>query len=605
MPEFTLDDAMKFLLEEGDAFIEDKVKRYGALRLPHGCDEAEQCTAILNTLKDYAKRTDPPRPFSIAVFGPPGSGKSFTVKQLAKAAGDFGPPEEINLSQIGNPEELTKRMAEILDPEAGNATRLIFFDEFDCALNGKSLGWLRWFLAPMQDGVFLYSGKAFPVGQAVFVFAGGTADCYQDFKDRHREYFVKVKGPDFVSRLRGILDIEGLNTPSDYRILRRSLVLQHLLGKRSEGLKSQDGTLKIDKGLLRSLLAVGRYKHGARSLEALLDMCTLTGAPRFEPDSLPPVRLRPLHVDRGPMATLTVGISAGGEADYKFHKKLATALLERGATLAYSGDLRKEEENGILDAMIEVEQERPSDLVPPPRKCIQSFLADPIFKKSGIEDHLEKYEDSVDFHRMETLREDELASLNLPPFEWFSAREKPYKPKNQLAWALSLFRMRLTLVQEIDALVVAAGKTTGSSGRFPGIAEEVMLALAFNVPVYIIGMSKGAAWAVGNLMGLSWIYHGIPDCLLEESHRETHPDYDGFKKKLEEWSAKFDVAYKSDLPTTYDGLRQFLVERAPGKPGWPDNGLTVRENRDLFNADKAKRCIELVTRGLLRLEWKK
>jgi hypothetical protein len=36
---------------------------------------------------------------------------------------------------------------------------LVFFDEFDCALEGKQLGWLKYFLAPMQDGLFYKYSK--------------------------------------------------------------------------------------------------------------------------------------------------------------------------------------------------------------------------------------------------------------------------------------------------------------------------------------------------------------------------------------------------------------------------------------------------------------
>jgi len=42
-------------------------------------------------------------------------------------------------------------------------------------------------------------------------------------------------------------------------------------------------------------------------------------------------------------------------------------------------------------------------------------------------------------------------------------------------------------------------------------------------------------------------------------------------------------------------------ERAPGSPGWPDNGLTLRENRELFNTNDAERCISLVVQGFSHL----
>ena len=53
---------------------------------------------------------------------------------------------------------------------------LVFWDEFDTALEGQPLGWLRYFLAPMQDGAFQDGQITHPIGRAIFVFAGGTAE---------------------------------------------------------------------------------------------------------------------------------------------------------------------------------------------------------------------------------------------------------------------------------------------------------------------------------------------------------------------------------------------------------------------------------------------
>ena len=42
-------------------------------------------------------------------------------------------------------------------------------------------GWLRYFLAPMQDGKFLQGEMAHPIGKAIFVFAGGTSWTLDNF----------------------------------------------------------------------------------------------------------------------------------------------------------------------------------------------------------------------------------------------------------------------------------------------------------------------------------------------------------------------------------------------------------------------------------------
>src|SRR5437868_221168 len=101
--------------------------------------------------------------------------------------------------------------------------------------------------------------------------------------------------------------------------------------------------------------------------------------------------------------------------------------------------------------------------------------------------------------------------------------------------------MRVRFIRAIDALIVVGGKrglepelTKDSDqtavepvktdelpwGRFPGVAEEVMLALAFKKPVYIIGMLQGAAKDVGILLGLSNTQLYTSSCLPQPSHGE-------------------------------------------------------------------------------------
>jgi hypothetical protein len=87
-------------------------------------------------------------------------------------------------------------------------TPVFFFDEFDASLNDTPLGWLRWFLGPMQDGKLLADGRELIIGKAIFMFAGGTAESLDKF-DRRAQSDIGVyrarKVPDFVSRLRGPL----------------------------------------------------------------------------------------------------------------------------------------------------------------------------------------------------------------------------------------------------------------------------------------------------------------------------------------------------------------------------------------------------------------
>jgi hypothetical protein len=111
---------------------------------------------------------------------------------------------------------------------------LVFWDEFDSAREGRPLGWLASFLAPMQDGTFVEQGAVRPIGAAVFVFAGGTHATMGAFKDRAVEH-AAAKATDFLSRLRGFVDTLGPNPagPEDETYpLRRALLLRAIVSGR-------------------------------------------------------------------------------------------------------------------------------------------------------------------------------------------------------------------------------------------------------------------------------------------------------------------------------------------------------------------------------------
>ena len=112
--------------------------------------EAEQFDSTLKLIGQYVQQISPKRPLCIGVFGPPGSGKSFTVKQIVKAAESASkvemPTRTFNLTQIPSPRELSELLGQSI-ASAKNVVPVLFFDEFDAPLDGSSLGWLSWFLS--------------------------------------------------------------------------------------------------------------------------------------------------------------------------------------------------------------------------------------------------------------------------------------------------------------------------------------------------------------------------------------------------------------------------------------------------------------------------
>ena len=320
MPGVDLEELAGDLVRQGnaEALRGVPVGQFGKLRTADRA-EIEGFRSVRNLMKEYLSGTTG-RPLSVAVFGTPGSGKSFAVTEVAadvakSLAGDakIG-PLEFNLSQFRSPEDLCHAFHLVRDRVLKGEMPLVFFDEFDSAFEGADLGWLKYFLAPMQDGEFREGEAKHPIGRAIFVFAGGTRSSFAEFaaepastdpegtpgQYEAAEHFKAVKGPDFVSRLRGYVNIAGPNPtgPNEVEyIVRRAILLRSLIERKAKQLKDSRGNVRIDDGVLRALLRVPFYKHGARSMEAILDMSLLAGQTCWEPDALPPAAQLALQVD--------------------------------------------------------------------------------------------------------------------------------------------------------------------------------------------------------------------------------------------------------------------------------------------------------------------
>ena len=271
-------------------FEEFRIFHVGNLRTTDPA-ELDPVITLQNVMDSYVSKETFQRPLCIGVFGPPGSGKSFSVKEVARVISnkfELNPFDffEFNMTQFNGPEEINSAIEPIRASVARGKVPIVFWDEFDCRYDNHEFGYLRYFLPSMQDGVTFVHGTPYYIGRSIFVFAGGVKSSWAGMeellnqKDDDAVQLVKtLKIPDFMSRLRVVLDIDGIEI--DDELLQESIserqleCLHRILLKRAFIIAHQMDThwkkaaRKTSGLLLRLLLA--RYKFGARSIEAVIE----------------------------------------------------------------------------------------------------------------------------------------------------------------------------------------------------------------------------------------------------------------------------------------------------------------------------------------------
>ncbi len=294
--------------------------------------EIEGLRNIKQLVLAYNRDKGENKPLSFAVFGSPGSGKSFIVKQLEKGIHISNTSFlEFNLSQFSNPEDIIGALHQVRDEVLEGNLPFVFWDEFD----SKQYMWLQYLLAPMQDGKFQEAQITHSIGRCIFIFAGGTSNNFDHFghpepnkpvlrhstdiekykleldeyKEKYRNFdnFKLKKGPDFKSRLNGYLNIMGPNQEYSYNEktekwdipntsdicypIRRAILFNAISGFK---VSKND----VDSSLLNAILKIPKYKHGARSFEKVIKSIFQDSNGKMLRSNLPPDTLLNSHVDK-------------------------------------------------------------------------------------------------------------------------------------------------------------------------------------------------------------------------------------------------------------------------------------------------------------------
>lgn len=272
-----------------------------------------------------------------------------------------------------------------------------------------------------------------------------------------------------------------------------------------------------------------------------------------------------------------------------FMYEVARTLYRCGASISYGGHLRNEGFTvASLQHLIDEQQSAIED------QRIQSYIAWPLncrpsASDDGLQDDFLKFAEIIDLP---------------PPDEFPGAKHEFLDAKtvpNRYYWFRSLTEMRQKMNSEIHARVVLGGKLRGFVGRYPGVVEEVLIAIGTKTPLYLCGGFGGAAGALAQL------------CL-----GKTAPELDLFSPYADDQYATSASYYEAatavklgrilDSATPYGRFVGYSVDypllcefiRVIGIGGL-NNGLTAEENRILFETPSLDEIRMLILSGLARL----
>jgi hypothetical protein len=168
---------------------------------------SEQAVRVVlyELIEPYSSGESRQPPLSIVVFGYRWSAAHSVIVQAAKSVchGELA-VLRFNLTEFAGSKDLFGAFQKVMQLGSSKQMPLVFWENFDTALEGQPRGWLKFFLAPMHDGEFVFDQTRCAFGKAIFVFASNTHDRFSDWQresERKAGEWKETKEPDFISRL--------------------------------------------------------------------------------------------------------------------------------------------------------------------------------------------------------------------------------------------------------------------------------------------------------------------------------------------------------------------------------------------------------------------
>lgn len=255
-------------------------------------------------------------PTCIGVFGPAGSGKTFTATNLADHLGRDRPHTKFTFDARSMKEEqFVAACQSIRDASATGSLPVVIFKNFGAVLESES-PLLNSFLTVVNSGTFIDQGNERQLGHAVLFFSidqepvdsdSAPTPVATEFTLRRRpttpsaaewNKMYSDESP-LLDSLHGIVNILGPNsTGKDDRTfaIRRAMMLRQIL-KQTYPHMCVNGIISFDDAVLHALLLTPKFKQGLNSLEKIISTSRLSHRTKFDVSALPPEEQIQLHVD--------------------------------------------------------------------------------------------------------------------------------------------------------------------------------------------------------------------------------------------------------------------------------------------------------------------
>ncbi len=243
-----------------------------------------------------------------------------------------------------------------------------------------------------------------------------------------------------------------------------------------------------------------------------------------------------------------LGLSKGHLRDAM--AEIALHLLASGTSLAYGGDLRP---RGFTELLFELVLRYRGHPHHTGQITITNYLAWPV--------HICMTADKLDsfFAGLEQTAHLVLLAQDGSRLGREQRQALPTHEPDSNEWAEGLTAMRQVMCEETDARILLGGRVEDYKGCMPGAAEEALLSLQTNQPVFLIGGFGGCTRDIAETLGLVDPWAG------SRSNWNCRPYF-------EEYSS-------SDL----------------------HNGLSYEDNAVLARTPHIQQAVTLVSRGLRRL----